>query len=111
MKDAFNESLFKFLKIKLEEELDEVEKYQGDDYAKMCDDLIEAIELCDKLLTYDYFKDSEDVIDTYCKQRSFNRYLFMCKNWRMIYNFNINEKKKDMKKLFSIIANNCEDWC
>lgn len=74
-------------------------------------DLIECNELCDKLLTYDYFEESESILDQAAEDSTFNNYEKLRRKWERAYNKELKNKKKDLERLFYLIANSSEVWC
>ena len=73
--------------------------------------LVECSELCDKLLTYDYFRDSEEILNKAAEEKTFDNYEKLRKQWERLYNKELKEKQKDLKRLFDLIVTSSEDWC
>lgn len=71
--------------------------------------LLEASELCDKILNKNYFEESEEYLNRIIKKkvfREFNRW-----KWMHIYYRNRRQKSKDLKALFKLVEKHSEDWC
>lgn len=72
--------------------------------------LIECNDLCHRLLEYDYFKESEELLDDAIK--SYEKDIKKeTDKWLKLYNREIKVKKKDLKRLFDLIVEDSEDWC
>lgn len=69
-------------------------------------DMHECIELCDKLLTNDYFEKSESYLE---KNHDILSDLKFYKVWLKLYNKDVKKKKKDVSKLFKIVVRNIEE--
>ena len=78
------------------------------------DHLLECKELCDKLLTHDYFAESEEILNSVFSSKSeieIDKLEAIRKKWVKMYGDELKVKKKDMKRLFNLIADYSEDWC
>lgn len=74
--------------------------------------LLECRDLCDKILTYNYFDASESYIDYLGKANQLKK--FKCFNkvlnkWYLLYKKDLEEKRKDLRRLFKLIVNISED--
>ena len=117
MKMACNEkiiwSINEAIKEELKSQVNDAELFNDPDLVD--ESLVECSELCDKLLTHDYFKESESILDEwsnldFCEVR-YSKYELTRLRWESTYNKNLKEKKEDLKRLFKLIANYSEGWC
>lgn len=69
-------------------------------------DMHEVLELCDKLLTYDYFNKSEKYLET--KNHEVISKFKPYKIWLKLYNKDVNTKQKDLRKMLNLISRNIE---
>ena len=106
-------SINEILKKEAESQIKDCDEFHDPDLLSL--DLVECCELCDKLLNYNYFEESESLIDQAIA--AFNRGECKLKNWlrklewSSIYRYELREKKKDMARLFELIVKSSEDWC
>ena len=100
---TFLEKIITNIKLHLVELL---EYYDNNNSPEICDDLVRAIELCYKLLDYDYFKETESYLN--------GKNITAIGKWFCGYNirylFNLSKKRRDLRKLFKIIVDNSEEW-
>jgi len=69
-------------------------------------DMHECLELCDKILTNDYFEKSESYLEkTHCVLSNLKYY----KVWLKLYRKDAKKKKKDLGKLLKIVVRNIEE--
>ena len=69
-------------------------------------DMQECVELCEKLLKYDYFNKSENYLEN--KKRDVLSKLTPYKIWLKLYNKDVNIKQKDLRKMLNLISRNIE---
>lgn len=89
----------------IELELNDAETFNDPDLID--ENLLESKALCDRLLNYNYFEESEALLDSMIRDKKCDR----GNRWEYIYNRELKEKKRDMRKLFSLIVDYSEDWC
>lgn len=71
--------------------------------------LLEASELCDKLLTKSYFEKSEAYLNSIIKRKAFGEFNRL--KWVYMYYNDRRKKSKDLRALFKLIEKYSEDWC
>ena len=78
------------------------------DEEEIISDMHECIELCDKLLMDDYFRESEQFLESKSND-VFSSNLQPYKKWLRLYNKEVDRKKKDLSRLLKIVVRNIED--
>lgn len=71
-------------------------------------DMNECLELCDKLLTYDYFSKSESYLENNNKKVLGGEVKYT-NDWYRIYKKEFKVKKKDLTKMLKLIIRNIEE--
>ena len=104
---AVNEKILNDISATLEDELkrqieDAMSKNDPD---LISDKLVECKNICNKLLTHDYFERSEHYLDRLMANKGITVV------WDLLYDFDLNKKQKDLRRLFNLIINYSEDWC
>jgi len=89
----------------IELELNDAETFNDPDLID--ENLVESKILCDKLLNYNYFEESEALLDSMIENKKCDKR----NRWESIYNRELKEKKRDMRRLFNLIVDYSEDWC
>lgn len=77
-----------------------------------CDDLIECRELCDKLINHDYFEKSEKLLNKSVdkgKLQHYTDFSKVAKKWERLQKKELNERNKDLSRLFNLIVANSEE--
>lgn len=77
-------------------------------------ELLDSYELCHRVNHYPYFDESVERSDACCEAFSkgnLEEFEKLDKEWSALYRKNRKKKVGDMKKLFTLIAENIEDWC
>ena len=84
------------------------------DPSLLSDDLVECNELCEKILSFNYFSRSEKCLNEGVKALRRNNSLkcsLLKYKWLILYKLDLYNKKKDLRRLFKLIVNSSEDWC
>lgn len=71
--------------------------------------LLEASELCDKIMNTNYFEESEEYLNRIIKNKVFREFNRL--KWMWIYYKNRRHKTRDLRELFKLIEKHSEDWC
>lgn len=71
--------------------------------------LLECSELCDKIISTNYFEHSEEILNKSIHNLDTSDFARL--RWEKAYKEDLNNKKSDMRRVFDLILNYSEDWC